>query len=64
MKINFLKAIRDHHQTITARGRALHRGRSSAVVEGEVFSQAGELIAKALGTIAALKWGESGSRGD
>jgi len=64
MKVNFLKAIRDHRQTIKARGRALHRGRSSAVVEGEVFSQAGELVAKALGTIAILKSEESGSKGD
>jgi len=64
MKINFLKAIRDHRQTIKARGRALHRGHSSAVVEGEVFSQDGGLVAKALGTIAILKSREAGLKGD
>ena len=63
MKVNFLKAIRDHRQTIKARGHALHRGRSSAVVEGEVFSQDGELVAKALGTIAILRPGESSLKG-
>jgi len=64
MKVNFLKAIRDHRQTVKARGRALHRGRSSAVVEGEVLNQDGELVAKALGTIAILKLRESSLKGD
>ena len=64
MKVNFLKAIRDHRQTIKARGYALHRGRSSAVVEGEVFNQDGKLVAKALGTIAILRPGESRLTGD
>jgi acyl-CoA thioesterase len=63
MKVNFLKAIRAHCQTIKARGHALHRGRSSAVVEGEVFSQDGELVPKALGTIAILRPGESRLKG-
>jgi acyl-CoA thioesterase len=64
MKVNFLKAIRDHRQTIKARGHALHRGRLSAVVEGEVFNRDGELVAKALGTIAILKSEESRLKGD
>lgn len=55
MKLNFIKAIRDPRQTIKARGRALHRGRSSVVVEGEIFSEQGELVVKALGTVAILK---------
>ncbi|HYA02789.1 MAG TPA: PaaI family thioesterase [Syntrophobacteria bacterium] len=63
MKINFIKALGDPRQTITARGRALHRGRRSAVVEGEVCSETGELIAKALGTIAVLGAGEPPNRG-
>jgi acyl-CoA thioesterase len=54
MKINFIKAVRDPGQTLRARGHALHRGRRSAVVEGEVLSETGELVAKALGTIAVL----------
>jgi acyl-coenzyme A thioesterase PaaI-like protein len=29
--------------------------RSTAVVEGEVYDEAGELVAKALGTIAILR---------
>jgi len=55
MKLNFIKPVRDVEQTIKAVGRALHRGRLTAVVEGEVFNEAGELVAKALGTIAILR---------
>jgi acyl-CoA thioesterase len=55
MKINFIKAVREAQQIIRAKGRALHRGRSTAVVEGEVYDQNGELVAKALGTIAILR---------
>jgi len=55
MKLNFIKAVREVNQTIRARGRALHRGRSTAVVEGEVYDQNGDLVAKALGTIAILR---------
>ncbi len=55
MKLNFIKAVRKVNQTIHAKGRALHRGRSTAVVEGEVYDEAGELIAKSLGTIAILR---------
>jgi uncharacterized protein (TIGR00369 family) len=55
MKLNFIKAVREVHQTIRARGRALHRGRSTAVVEGEVYDESGDLVAKALGTIAILR---------
>jgi acyl-CoA thioesterase len=55
MKLNFIKAVREVKQTIRARGRALHRGRSTAVVEGEVYDQRGDLVAKALGTIAILR---------
>jgi acyl-CoA thioesterase len=55
MKINFIKAVREAQQIIRAKGRALHRGRSTAVVEGEVYDQKGELVAKALGTIAILR---------
>ncbi|MGD8370429.1 MAG: PaaI family thioesterase [Syntrophobacterales bacterium] len=55
MKINFIKAVREVNQTIRAKGIALHRGRSSAVVEGEVYDETGELAAKALGTIAILR---------
>ena len=47
--------VREVHQTIRARGRALHRGRSTAVVEGEVYDESGDLVAKALGTIAILR---------
>jgi acyl-CoA thioesterase len=56
MKLNFIKAVREVKQTIRARGRALHRGRSTAVVEGEVYDQRGDLVAKALGTIAILRF--------
>ena len=55
IKLNFIKAVRKVNQTIRARGRALHRGRSTAVVEGEVYDEAGDLVAKALGTIAILR---------
>lgn len=55
MKVNFIKAVRQVNQTIKANGRALHRGRSTAVVEGEVYDEAGDLVAKALGTIAILR---------
>ena len=55
MKLNFIKAVREVNQTIRARGRALHRGRSTAVVEGEVYDQHGDLVVKALGTIAILR---------
>ncbi len=54
MKVNFIKAVRQVNQTIKANGRALHRGRSTAVVEGEVYDEAGALVAKTLGTIAIL----------
>ena len=56
MKLNFIKAVREVNQTIRARGRALHRGRSTAVVEGEVYDEAGDLVTKALGTIAILRY--------
>ncbi|UCG11068.1 MAG: PaaI family thioesterase [Deltaproteobacteria bacterium] len=55
IKLNFISAVREVNQTIIAKGRALHRGRSTAVVEGEVYDQSGKLVAKALGTIAILK---------
>lgn len=55
MKINFIKAVRQVNQTIKATGRALHRGRSTAVVEGEVYDEPGDLVAKALGTITILR---------
>jgi uncharacterized protein (TIGR00369 family) len=55
MKLNFIKAVREVNQTIRARGRALHRGRSTAVVEGEVYDQHVDLVVKALGTIAILR---------
>ena len=55
-KLNFIKAVRKVNQTIRVRGRALHRGRSTAVVEGEVYDEAGDLVAKALGTIAILRY--------
>ena len=55
MKLNFIKAVREVNQTIRARGRALHRGRSTAVVEGEVYDEIGDLLVKALGTIAILR---------
>jgi uncharacterized protein (TIGR00369 family) len=54
MKVNFIKAVRQVNQTIKANGRALHRGRSTAVVGGEVYDEAGALVAKTLGTIAIL----------
>jgi uncharacterized protein (TIGR00369 family) len=55
MKLNFIKALRDMNQVIRVKARALHRGRSTAVVEGEIVTEAGELVAKALGTIAILR---------
>ena len=55
IKLNFIKAVRKINQTIRVKGRALHRGRSTAVVEGEVYDEAGDLVAKALGTIAILR---------
>ena len=55
MKLNFIKAVREVKQTIRATGRVLHRGRSTAVVEGEVYDQHGDLVVKALGTIAILR---------
>jgi len=56
IKLNFIKAVQEVNQTIRAIGRALHRGRSTAVVEGEIYDEAGDLVTKALGTIAILRY--------
>ena len=51
-KTNFFRAVRDGH--VEARSRPLHRGRSTIVVETDVFDAAGKHVARVTQTQAVL----------
>jgi uncharacterized protein (TIGR00369 family) len=51
-KINFLHPVKEGR--IRARGRVVHRGNKTGVVEGEVENMKGDLVAKSLGTMILL----------
>ncbi len=48
--INYLKAV--PRGNLTTKGRIIHRGKTSAVLEAEVFNESGELVAHAQTTHA------------
>jgi 1,4-dihydroxy-2-naphthoyl-CoA hydrolase len=51
-KTNFFRAVRDGH--VEARSRPLHRGRSTIVVETDLFDAAGKHVARVTQTQAVL----------
>ena len=51
-KTNFFRAVRDGH--VEARSRPLHRGRTTIVVETDLFDAAGKHVARATQTQAVL----------
>jgi uncharacterized protein (TIGR00369 family) len=56
MKINYIAAL--HNEDCLAEARVIHKGRTSIVVEAEIKSPTGRLIAKTLATFIALKRAE------
>lgn len=53
MKINYIAAVYD--EDCLADARVIHRGRTSIVVEAEIKTGAGRLVAKTLATFIVLK---------
>lgn len=53
MKINYIAAL--HNEDSVAEARVIHRGRTSIVVEAEIKTSAGRLVAKTLATFIVLK---------
>lgn len=53
MKINYIAAL--HKEDCLAEARVIHKGRTSIVVEAEIKTSAGRLIAKTLATFIVLK---------
>lgn len=53
MKINYIGALRD--EDCVAEARVVHKGRTSVVVEAEIRSAAGRLVAKTLATFIVLR---------
>lgn len=53
MKINYIAAL--HNEDCLAEARVVHRGRTSIVVEAEIKTPAGRLLAKTLATFIVLK---------
>jgi len=53
MKINYIAAL--HNETCLADSRVIHRGRTSIVIETDIKTEAGRLIAKTLATFIVLK---------
>lgn len=53
MKINYIGALRD--EDCVAEARVIHKGRTSVVVEAEIRSAAGRLVAKTLATFIVLR---------
>ena len=51
-KTNFFRAVREGH--VRARSRPLHRGRTTIVVETDLFDAAGKHVARATQTQAVL----------
>ena len=52
MKINYIGAV--YNEECLAEARVLHRGRTSIVVEAEIKSATGRLVAKTLATFIVL----------
>lgn len=52
LSLGFMKA--SHGDMVTAEGRVLHGGKSTAFCEGEARDDKGELLAKAIGTFKLL----------
>lgn len=53
MKINYIAAV--HDEDCLAVARVIHKGRTSVVVEAEINTVAGRLVAKTLATFIVLK---------
>ncbi len=53
MKINYIAAL--HDEACLADSRVIHRGRTSIVIETDIKTEAGRLIAKTLATFIVLK---------
>lgn len=51
--VNYFRPVKKG--VLTARGRVINRGKTSAVLEAEVFNEAGELVAQAQTTHAIRK---------
>jgi uncharacterized protein (TIGR00369 family) len=56
MKINYIAAL--HNEDCLAEARVIHKGRTSIVVESELKTAAGRLVAKTLATFIVLKSAE------
>ncbi len=56
MKINYIAAL--HDEDCLAEARVIHKGRTSIVVESEIKSSTGKLVAKTLATFIVLKAAE------
>jgi uncharacterized protein (TIGR00369 family) len=52
MKINYIAAL--HNEDCLAEARVIHKGRTSIVVEAEIKTDAGRLVAKTLATFIVL----------
>jgi len=52
MKINYIAAV--HDEDCIAEARVVHKGRTSIVVESEIRTSAGRLVAKTLATFIVL----------
>ena len=53
MKINYIAAV--HDEDCVAEARVVHKGRTSIVVEAEIKTEAGRLVAKTLATFIVLR---------
>jgi uncharacterized protein (TIGR00369 family) len=53
MKINYIAAV--HDEACLAEARVVHKGRTSIVVEAEIKTEAGRLVAKTLATFIVLR---------
>lgn len=53
MKINYIAAL--HNEDCLADSRVIHRGRTSIVIETDIKTESGRLIAKTLATFIVLK---------
>jgi uncharacterized protein (TIGR00369 family) len=53
MKINYIAAV--HDEDCVAEARVIHKGRTSIVVEAEIMTTAGRLVAKTLATFVILR---------
>lgn len=53
MKINYIAAV--HNEDCLAEAHVIHKGRTSIVVEAEIKTDTGRLVAKTLATFIVLK---------